>query len=61
LLKYAIIYKTRILKDYDIVIFSGDALGAIKNCRKDAEIFYYCHTPPRYLFDQKAEYLAKVP
>lgn len=61
LLKYAIIFKSKILSQYDIVIFSWDALWAIRNCRKDTKIFYYCHTPPRYLFDQKEEYRAKVP
>lgn len=61
LLKYAIIFKTWILKEYDTVIFSWDAIWAIKNCRIDAETIYYCHTPPRYLFDQKDEYLEKVP
>ncbi|MDD2486763.1 MAG: glycosyltransferase [Candidatus Gracilibacteria bacterium] len=60
-LKLAILFQTQILKDYDIVIFSGDGIGAIRNCRKDAKKIYYCHTPPRYLYDQKEVYYSKVP
>ncbi|EKE26571.1 MAG: hypothetical protein ACD_4C00239G0001 [uncultured bacterium (gcode 4)] len=60
-LKLAILFQTKILKDYDIVIFSGDWIWAIRNCRKDAKKIYYCHTPPRYLYDQKDVYYSKVP
>ena len=60
-LKYAILFKTKVLKDYDVVVFSWDALWAVRNCRKDAKKVYYCHTPPRYLYDQKDVYLSKVP
>lgn len=28
---------------------------------KNAKILYYCHTPPRYLFDFRETYLAKFP
>lgn len=60
-LKFAISFKSGVLKDYDVVIFSWDGLWAVRSCRKDAKIVYYCHTPPRYLFDQKQSYLDKVP
>ncbi|MDD2566019.1 MAG: glycosyltransferase [Candidatus Gracilibacteria bacterium] len=60
-LKIAILFQTKILREYDIVIFSGDGIGAVKNCKKDAKKIYYCHTPPRYLYDQKEVYLTKVP
>lgn len=60
-LKLAIIFQTKVLSDYDTIIFSWDWIWAIRNCRKDAKKIYYCHTPPRYLYDQKDVYLAKVP
>ncbi len=60
-LKFAFLFKTKFLKDYDTVIFSGDSISAVRNCRKDSKKIYYCHTPPRYLYDLKDIYLKKVP
>lgn len=60
-LKLAILFQTKILKNYDTVIFSWDWIWAIRNCREDAKKIYYCHTPPRYLYDQKEVYYSKVP
>ncbi len=59
-LKLAFLFKTKFLKDYDTIIFSWDCLSAVRNCRKDAKKIYYCHTPPRYLYDLREEYLKKV-
>lgn len=60
-LKHAFLYKTKFLKEYDTVIFSGDSISAVRNCKKWAKKIYYCHTPPRYLYDLKESYLQKVP
>ncbi len=60
-LKQAFLFQTKFLKDYDTVIFSGDCIWAIRNCREDAKKVYYCHTPPRYLYDLREEYLKKIP
>lgn len=60
-LKLAFLFKTWFLKDYDTVIFSGDCISAHRNCRKDAKKIYYCHTPPRYIYDLHELYLKKVP
>ena len=60
-LKLAFLFKTKFLKDYNTVIFSGDCISAVRNCRKDTKKIYYCHTPPRYLFDLRESYLKKVP
>ncbi|EKE27772.1 MAG: glycosyl transferase group 1 [uncultured bacterium (gcode 4)] len=60
-LKWAFLFKTKFLKDYKNVIFSWDCLGAVRNCPKNVKKYYYCHTPPRYIFDQKEVYLSKVP
>jgi len=61
ILKWRFFWKARILRDYDIVIFSGDCLGAIRHVRSDAKKFYYCHTPPRYLYDFRTRYIATLP
>ena len=60
-LKQAFLFNTKFLKDYDTVIFSGDCISAIRNCREDSKKVYYCHTPPRYLYDLREEYLKKIP
>lgn len=70
-LKWRFFWKARILRDYDIVIFSGDCLGALRHIQKKEmrnlessgkqKVFYYCHTPPRYLYDFRSKYLAGLP
>ncbi len=60
-LKLAFLFKTKFLKEYNTVIFSWDCLSAVRNCNKNTKKIYYCHTPPRYLFDQKKQYLKKIP
>jgi glycosyltransferase involved in cell wall biosynthesis len=60
-LKYAFLCKTGFLRDYDNVIFSWDSISAVRNCKKDTKKIYYCHTPPRYLYDLHELYLKKVP
>lgn len=61
ILKWRFFWSARILREYDIVIFSGDCLGALRHVRTDAQVYYYCHTPPRYLYDFRAKYLASFP
>jgi len=60
-LKLAFLFKTSFLKDYDTVIFSWDCISAVRNCKPDTKKIYYCHTPPRYLYDLRHIYLKKVP
>lgn len=59
--KFATKFKTGFLKGYDVVVFSGDTLSAVGNCKKEATKICYFHSIPRYLFDQKDLYLSKVP
>lgn len=59
-LKFAFLFKTQFLKEYDTVIFSGDSISAVRNCKKWTKKIYYCHTPPRYLYDLNELYLWKV-
>ncbi len=50
----------RLATKYDTIILSGDCLSAVQYFQ-GKKILYYCHTIPRYLFDQKKEYERKVP
>jgi hypothetical protein len=59
-LKWAFLTKTKFLDDYDTVIFSGDCLSAVRNCNQNTKKIYYCHTPPRYLYDLRDLYLGKI-
>ena len=53
--------KTRVLKNYKTVIYSGqNSPLAVINHPKGRNI-YYCHTPPRSLYDLKAAHLASQP
>ena len=60
-LKFAFLFKTKFLKDYETVIFSWDSISAVRSCSKNMKKIYYCHTPPRYLYDLKEIYIKKVP
>ena len=60
ILKWRFFWKARILREYDIVIFSGDCLGALRHVSDAQKKYYYCHTPPRYLYDFRSKYLANM-
>jgi len=60
-LKLAFLFKTKFLREYETVIFSWDSISAVRNCSKNQKKIYYCHTPPRYLYDLHDMYLKKVP
>ncbi len=60
-LKWAFLFQTKFLADYDVVLFSGDCISAVRNCKKTTKKIYYCHTPPRYLYDLYDLYINKVP
>ncbi|NQV00365.1 MAG: glycosyltransferase [Parcubacteria group bacterium] len=62
LLCRAFINNTTFIKKYNYSIFSGcysplAARNSLENCKK----IYYCHTPPRFIYDQKDFYFAQVP
>jgi glycosyltransferase involved in cell wall biosynthesis len=51
-------FKTKFIKDYDVVIFSGNnCLSAAHNVRLDVKKIFYCHTPVRHAYDLKDYYL----
>ena len=53
-------YRTKFLRAYDTVIFSGDCLAAVRSTHPDAKKIFYCHTPPRYIFDKREWYEAQL-
>lgn len=60
-LKWAFNHNARELRrNYDTIILSGDCLSAVRHFKKQ-KMLYYCHTIPRYLFDQKEAYEKKIP
>jgi glycosyltransferase involved in cell wall biosynthesis len=61
ILKYRFSEKTHFLSQYDIVILSGNCLDAVKNIPKSTKKIYYCHTPPRYIFDFRERYMMRFP
>jgi len=60
-LKFAFLFNTNFLKEYDNIIFSWDSISAVRNCKTSSKKVYYCHTPPRYIYDLHELYLEKVP
>ena len=57
---YMFRYKTRFLKNYQTVIYSGqDSPLAVHN-HPDGKNIYYCHTPPRSLYDLREYRLASL-
>jgi len=60
-LKLAFLFNTNFLKYYETIIFSWDCISAVRNCSPWVKKIYYCHTPPRYLYDLRQDYLKKVP
>jgi glycosyltransferase involved in cell wall biosynthesis len=59
-LKWNFLFSTKFIAQYDTVLFSGDSISAVRNCLKDTKKIYYCHTPPRYIYDLHDLYLWKV-
>jgi len=54
---YAFERKTRFLQNYDTVLFSGfNSLAAVNNRPRKNHDIYYCHTPPRFLYDLNSYY-----
>lgn len=61
-LSHAFLHKTAFLSSYDKVIYSGwySPLAANNSANNTLKV-YYCHTPPRFIYDQKEFYLSRLP
>lgn len=49
------------IKTTDVVIYSGVYAPLAVKCQERGRRIYYCHTPPRFAFDRKSQYLNKLP
>lgn len=53
--------KTEFLRDFETLIFSGYYAPLALRAADAATSVYYCHTPPRFVYDLKHYYLAAAP
>ncbi len=53
--------KTAFLKNYDTVIYSGFYTPLAINNHPTGRNILYCHTPPRFIYDQRDFYLKQLP
>ncbi len=60
-LLYAFRHQTGYLSDYDTVIYSGSYAPVAVWNHTDGKNIYYCHTPPRFVYDLKDYYLQQIP
>lgn len=60
-MKWSFFRSRKVLQEYDQVFFSNEAISAIWWLKSWTKTYYYAHSISRHLFDQKKEYLSKVP
>ena len=53
--------KTFFLKSYEIVVYSGFYTPLAINNHLNGKNILYCHTPPRFIYDQKEFYSKRLP
>lgn len=53
--------RTAFLKDYDTVIYSGFYAPLAVTHHRQGQNVLYCHTPPRFIYDQRDFYLHQLP
>ena len=52
--------RTKFLQDYNRVIYSGFYSPLAVHNHANGKNIYYCHTPPRFLYDQRDFYLSMI-
>ncbi len=60
-MKYRFFSSKKKLKNYDTIIFSNEAISGIWGIKPGTNTYYYAHSISRHLFDQRDQYIAKVP
>ncbi len=53
--------KTTFLDDYDLAVYSGFYAPLAVQKHLSGKNIYYCHTPPRFIYDQRDFYLSQIP
>ncbi len=60
-MKWRFFRSAHITANYDSILFSNEAITGIWNTKPSTKTYYYAHSISRHLFDQRSQYLAKVP
>ena len=60
-MKWRFFRSADITKNYNNILFSNEAITGIWNTKPETKTYYYAHSISRHLFDQRSQYLAKVP
>jgi glycosyltransferase involved in cell wall biosynthesis len=60
-MKWRFFRSTHITTSYDTILFSNEAITGIWKTTPNTKTYYYAHSISRHLFDQRYQYLAKVP
>ena len=58
---FAFTWFTGFLEDAEAVVYSGLYAPLAVHHQKRGRRVYYCHTPPRYVYDWKERYLQRLP
>ena len=53
--------KTNFLEPYNTVIYSGFYSPLAVTNHRNGKNIYYCHTPPRFIYDQREHYFKRYP
>lgn len=61
LMKWRFFCSKKLVSDYGKIFFSNEAITGIWNVWPNTKTYYYAHSISRHLFDQREQYLQKVP
>jgi glycosyltransferase involved in cell wall biosynthesis len=53
--------RTGFLKQYNTAVYSGFYAPMAVSNHSEGKNIYYCHTPPRFIYDQREFYLSRYP
>ena len=54
-------HRAGFLRDYDWVVYSGVTAAVAAHHHSEGRNVYYCHTPPRFVYDLRDHYLQSLP
>ena len=60
-MKWRFFKSANITANYESILFSNEAITGIWNIKPGKRTYYYAHSISRHLFDQRDQYLMKIP
>ena len=60
-MKWRFLNSKKLLENYDSIFFSNEAITGVWGILPGKKTYYYAHSISRHLFDQRKQYLQKVP